>query len=487
MSEESGGLGPPDPFNLYNLIHREEMPTLESTTKKNYKALKHAYFTHPSDAEKYFVISGEHIRQMDVFDIAEGLNLICKDEFKKVIRLNSGDLLVQTRDVRQINSLKTTSTFGTKKCSVSISENGVLNQSHAIIRCREIMGVKVERIIENLSEYNVIGVQRLKKRIGNTWIDTPTHVLTFNSTIIPAEIRVGYLYVKTEIFIPAPFRCSSCQKMGHTKKRCDSKKNKPKCGFCAEDAHLYGPCLPPKCVNCHGPHPSSRKNCPKYLEEREINAIRVTLRIPYKLAREEYNSRRGIKPVRPNTLSSQTHHDNSSSLSFSEIVKSSQKPEEPEVNLNHLNDIKKSCNPRKSQKITNPTLMKNKISKVTNKEFKRNIQINKLEQAIANPEKNFATQNDPTKIIKSNYNVHNETAFQKIFHKDQSNSQLEQQSLAIDDIQAHCSSHLIPETGLLLPSSSPSPSSSFPYLPQEPEPPDIDVSSLSDDDINSMQ
>ncbi|XP_055701729.1 uncharacterized protein LOC129801003 [Phlebotomus papatasi] len=300
MSVESGGPGgPPDDFNLYNVTHRGEMPTLKQSQSRNYKALKVAFFTHPSDTEKYFVIGGEEIRKLNIFEIHRGLKCISSENFKIITRLNSGDLLLQTSSTQQIDCLKNLTSFGADKKAVTISENGALNKSQAIIRCREIMKLDMETIQEGLNDQKVVHVQRLKRRENNTWVDTATHILTFDSPICPAEINVGYLVVKTELYIPSPFRCVICQRLGHTKKRCDSKKNTPTCGYCAKPLHgNEEPCPGPvKCVNCLGNHPSSSRACPKFIEEKEINAIRVTMRIPYKLAREELKKRKFVQPA----------------------------------------------------------------------------------------------------------------------------------------------------------------------------------------------
>ncbi|GAB0098787.1 hypothetical protein DMENIID0001_145860 [Sergentomyia squamirostris] len=144
--------------------------------------------------------------------------------------------------------------------------------------------------------------------------------------IFPEKIKVAYEYVTTEIFIPSPFRCGICYKLGHTKKRCDSQKNKPTCGFCGEAAHpSEQQCLRAKCVNCQGDHPSFSKSCPRFLEEKEINAIRVTMRILYSLAREELARRKKI-PQRPivNYASSSLHSNVRPPLSYAKVVQSTE-------------------------------------------------------------------------------------------------------------------------------------------------------------------
>ncbi|XP_055685776.1 uncharacterized protein LOC129791561 [Lutzomyia longipalpis] len=430
------------------------MPPVEMTSKKNFKALKHAYFTHPSDVEKYYVIGGEEFRKLDVFDIEDGLDQICKEGFNKTTRLTSGDILVQTKNAEQIAKLKSITSFGNSKCPITVSENGVLNQSHAIIRCPEIMHLKIERIIEGLRKhYDVIGVQRLKRRVENKWIDTATHVITFNSPIIPAEIKVGFIHVKTELFIPAPFRCAICQKLGHTRKRCNSSKNKPTCSFCGQAAHLYGPCLPPRCVNCQGDHPSSSKICPRYLEEREINAIRVSLRIPYKMAKEEFVKRRGRAPALPISAPSTSRQNQQGQTSFADVVKSNTttKSIKPDSKLlSRVSTRSKTITPKITQKE-----MKRTIQKVKEDERLSKIDIEKSAESQPNQTQKYLKIQTQNSTLSANQ-ILNPLATFRGFH-----------ALAPD--YPSCSREMM---------ISPEPDD-----PDEPEPPDIEISSASDENM----
>ncbi|GAB0096479.1 hypothetical protein DMENIID0001_120020 [Sergentomyia squamirostris] len=324
MGENSGGPGPPREFNLNSALHRGEMPSVTEVRKKPYRVLKTSFFTHPSDSEKYFIIGGDAIRSMDVFDIEEGLQAISKEDFKVTTRLASGDILVQTRNIEQLTALQNLTVFGPtqKQEPVTVSENGVLNQSHGIIRCRDIMKIDTNRICEKLAKYKVIKVQRMQRRQGNAFIDTATHVLTFDSPTIPADIKVGLSNYRIEIYIPSPFRCARCHKIGHTRKRCDSNKNKEICGICSEEPHGENPCTSAKCVNCGGPHPSFSKTCPRYLDEREVNAIRTTMRIPYNLAWEELRRRKRSTTVN-NRLSQHFSTTTTTRPTYSQTVASS--------------------------------------------------------------------------------------------------------------------------------------------------------------------
>lgn len=147
-----------------------------------------------------------------------------------------------------------------------------------------------EEIRKHLAKDGVTYVRRIKKRnsTGNL-INTPILILTFNTTKLPEEIKVGFLRVKVRMYIPSPLRCTHCQMFGHSKKRCFGN---PKCGKCAQELHnkttctLEENCLQcleehhnsncntkPNCVNCtdNNKHFSFDRKCPRYIIENTIS------------------------------------------------------------------------------------------------------------------------------------------------------------------------------------------------------------------------
>ena len=60
------------------------------------------------------------------------------------------------------------------------------------------------------------GVHRVTVRKNGEVIPTSTIFLTFNSPDLPKEIKMGYLRVKVELFVPNPLRCFNCYSFGHT-------------------------------------------------------------------------------------------------------------------------------------------------------------------------------------------------------------------------------------------------------------------------------
>ncbi|XP_055694612.1 nuclear pore complex protein Nup214-like [Lutzomyia longipalpis] len=348
------------------------------------------------------------------------------------------------------------------------------------------MKLEIKRIIEGLSAQKVVNVQRLKRKVGNSWVDTATHVLTFDSPTIPAEMKVGFLTVKTEIYIPSPFRCAVCQKLGHTKKRCNSKQNKPTCGFCAEEYHMYGPCLPPKCVNCRGEHPSSYKLCPKFIEEREINAIRVTMRIPYNLAREELQRRKGTFPSSsPINAPKPTHNSLSSGRSaekstFSQIVIRSQQPSTSSSNtLTSTNPNTKMISKSKEKLNVNSVSKPQRQKKITPKAFKK-IMAEELSSSQISSYSQSPSQNSNNQNSLSNANItpstepnHHQISQNYNSFKNDNNSHNPQDQATGFTGFAETELNLTPPSQITFPLSHPSPiPSSSLSLPHTSDPPD---------------
>ena len=48
----------------------------------------------------------------------------------------------------------------------------------------------------------------------------------------PHDIKVGYIKIKVETYIPNPLRCFNCQRFKHHRNRCT---RPPVCGSCGEN------------------------------------------------------------------------------------------------------------------------------------------------------------------------------------------------------------------------------------------------------------
>ncbi|GBM58373.1 hypothetical protein AVEN_230548-1 [Araneus ventricosus] len=69
-------------------------------------------------------------------------------------------------------------------------------------------------------------------------------------------------------------------------------RGKETCGRCSEIGHNSKSCTStPKCSNCKAEHPSYSRKCPRWVEEKEIQTIKVTQNISFAEARKIVTSR----------------------------------------------------------------------------------------------------------------------------------------------------------------------------------------------------
>ena len=133
----------------------------------------------------------------------------------------------------------------------------------------------MEEIAEELSESGVTEV----RQIGSIY------VLTFDMPTPPQHVKCAYIRLPVEEYVPNPMRCFKCQKYGH-KNKCNSQSLCGRCGS-KEQNHSTRECRgKPQWVNCKGEHPAFSKKCPKFLEEKEIQSIRVKRKISFTEARK---------------------------------------------------------------------------------------------------------------------------------------------------------------------------------------------------------
>ncbi|KAF0302793.1 Nucleic-acid-binding protein from mobile element jockey [Amphibalanus amphitrite] len=163
------------------------------------------------------------------------------------------------------------------------------NSSRGVINCFDLRGVSDEDIADGLADFGVTAARRIMTKRGT--VSTNNIILTFDSTDLPSEIRVGYVKVRVRPFVPAPMRCFRCQRFGHTKDNC---RGRPTCSKCASQDHTDETCdsETPRCVNCgegQTPHSAYDRSCPAYVKEKEIMTIKATRNLSFKEAREVYN------------------------------------------------------------------------------------------------------------------------------------------------------------------------------------------------------
>ena len=113
------------------------------------------------------------------------------------------------------------------------------------------------------SEPEMADIFRLQNKEGKS---TNVVKCTFHSKTLPTRIQLGACNFEVQPFQPWLKRCLKCQKLGHTKKTCNSR---PKCDKCGHNSHpKEETCLAPKsewyCLNCNKKgHASSSSHCPE--------------------------------------------------------------------------------------------------------------------------------------------------------------------------------------------------------------------------------
>ena len=140
--------------------------------------------------------------------------------------------------------------------------------SKGIVCCPALSKVTNDDIKEGMGEQGVTDVRRITVRRDGIMKPINTFVLTFNSPNLPTVVKIGFIQVKVDVYIPNPLRCYNCQVFCHQ----DNKYGRHAvCCNCGEPEH-FGPTgvceKRAKCVNCSGDYPATSKQS---MGEREEN------------------------------------------------------------------------------------------------------------------------------------------------------------------------------------------------------------------------
>ena len=223
------------------------------------------------------------LKKLSPFAVNKGIEGIIGTP-KNIKRLRSGDILVEVDRRGQADNL-----VHTKKIvdiPVRVTPHRSLNSKKGVIRCPDIKHCTDNEILEELASQHVTSIYRIEVTREGIKQPTGTFIVTFNSPTLPSSLKVGYLQVKVDLYIPNPMRCFKCQRYGHYKTSCSRSEACMKCGKDDHsDEHCQGAA---HCVNCEGNHPANAKTCPKWIEEKQIQRIKVTGNMTYSKAREMY-------------------------------------------------------------------------------------------------------------------------------------------------------------------------------------------------------
>ena len=241
---------------------------------------------------RYFIIkridnnSNNSFKNTSPFLISKTFHSVLGD-VPSIKKLKSGDLLVEVSSAKQSNILATCSEMGS--FVVSVEKHPTLNTCRGVISEPDLLFSTKEEILENLESQNVIDARRITIRRNGQVIPTKHIILTFNCPNLPKRIKAAYLSCPVRPYIPNPLRCFQCQRYGHSKTYC---RGSVTCARCAEVGHDSTNCIhPERCVNCKGDHPAFSRSCPKWILEKEIQALKTTNNISYTEARKNVQSR----------------------------------------------------------------------------------------------------------------------------------------------------------------------------------------------------
>jgi hypothetical protein len=146
------------------------------------------------------------------------------------------------------------------------------------------LDVTEEEIIEAVNEQNIKIARAIRLNIGKEKTPSLSIKLIFveGVKVVPDHIRIGYQRFSVRAFTEKLLQCFKCQGFGHSSKRCGARE---KCVYCAGN-HRLSECPKEqiKCANCDGTHTSSYSKCPRLVEAKEVNDIRVGHKLTFREA-----------------------------------------------------------------------------------------------------------------------------------------------------------------------------------------------------------
>lgn len=190
-------------------------------------------------------------------------------ELKSLKKLTNGSILIQCMNSKQSALLRSTKTFAGIK--VSITPHEKLNSSKGVIRSPDLRYVEEQEIVDSIP--SVTSAKRITITKGNKKVPTNTFILDFTQPTPPSTLTFGYTKLNVDPYVPNPLRCFQCQRYGHHKSNC---RGQACCSNCGKKDHERENCSnDPYCINCKGLHPATDKNCPEWILEKKVQALRI--------------------------------------------------------------------------------------------------------------------------------------------------------------------------------------------------------------------
>ena len=257
----------------------------KSTTESNSSSIP----TSDSSFPRFVVIESSENKQLSTlspFIVEKQLNAILGTP-KSVKKLGSGGLLIEVSRKQQAENLLRCTKF--YNISVTCSFHKTLNSSKGVIRCPDLAGVPESEIADELGDQKVSGVKRIIITKDGKRSETNTFILTFCTPILPSSLKVGYLNVRVDMFIPNPLQCYNCFRYGHHERTCTLQSVCRCCGTHHDD--IQNCTKVTKCSNCKEAHSSTARSCPRWVTEKEVLRVKYTQSLSFPEARKIVDSR----------------------------------------------------------------------------------------------------------------------------------------------------------------------------------------------------
>ena len=273
----------------------EHYPRLNMENQRNGKAINQ---DHNNFFYKRFMViqhsdSTKKIGDMNPFYVERQLKaFLGKKTWYKANKIRSGHLLIEVDRKNIVDKLKKTKTIG--EIPVEVKEHKELNSCKGRVFCDniEVKEMSNDTIKKEMADQNVSEVYRQQRRKddGTGYENTDSFIVTFDTLKLPNIVKIGYIYVEVQPYIPNPRICFNCQRYGHGKKTCT---HDSICAKCAQKGHEHDDCENDYvlCYHCEQQHKTTDKKCPMFQLEKMIIKEKTRSNIPFREARRRiYNA-----------------------------------------------------------------------------------------------------------------------------------------------------------------------------------------------------
>ena len=90
-----------------------------------------------------------------------------------------------------------------------------MNSKKGVIGSHDLIDTSEEEILANMSAQAITEVRKIRVQRDGRRINTGTIILTFGLPVLPTSVKIGFLRVNVDAYIPNPLRCFKCQRYGH--------------------------------------------------------------------------------------------------------------------------------------------------------------------------------------------------------------------------------------------------------------------------------